>query len=56
MLAPKIMRKLFENAPFQTLNVMFDDHTAFLFGKDEESLRVLVNESAKHNWLTLLGW
>lgn len=49
------MRKVFEETPFQVLNTLFNDTTAYLFGTDAECLRTLVQQCTKYNWITLLG-
>lgn len=51
----KLIHKVFEGTPFECLNMMFNDQTAYLFGTEIENLRALVTETSKYNWIKLLG-
>lgn len=52
----RIMKKIFENTPFQTLYFLFDGpHNCYLFGKDAESITAVIRECKKYPWIEPLG-
>jgi ribosomal protein L10 len=51
----KIMKKVFEGTPLQTLEMLYDGNNFFLFGRDEECLKAIVSETAKLYFIVPLG-
>ncbi|PAV74726.1 hypothetical protein WR25_15339 [Diploscapter pachys] len=47
----RILLKAFEGTPMSALNVLFEHDTAILAGKDLESIRTIITETAHHNWI-----
>uniref|UniRef100_A0A915EGP7 Large ribosomal subunit protein uL10m n=1 Tax=Ditylenchus dipsaci TaxID=166011 RepID=A0A915EGP7_9BILA len=51
----RTVHNLFRGTPFETLSILFDEHTSILYGKDINCLKVMVKECSKYNWLTLMA-
>uniref|UniRef100_A0AC34RTP3 Ribosomal protein L10 n=1 Tax=Panagrolaimus sp. JU765 TaxID=591449 RepID=A0AC34RTP3_9BILA len=51
----KIAKKLFENTALAALEPLWVGHNALLFGKDIQSLKVIVTETQKYNFLIPLA-
>ncbi|CAJ0582106.1 unnamed protein product, partial [Mesorhabditis spiculigera] len=50
----KIMRKVFEGTPLDSLDIAFAGSTSYLFGKDFSTLKHVVAETEKLNWIVPL--
>lgn len=49
------MKKIFEKTAFDNISTIFDDRTCVLFGKNIDSFKGFVSQSAKYNWIIPLG-
>uniref|UniRef100_A0A915N188 Large ribosomal subunit protein uL10m n=1 Tax=Meloidogyne javanica TaxID=6303 RepID=A0A915N188_MELJA len=48
----KILKKVFENSPYQNLsNFLIDECTCLLFGKEAENISVLFNQCSQYSWI-----
>uniref|UniRef100_A0A1I8BGQ1 Large ribosomal subunit protein uL10m n=1 Tax=Meloidogyne hapla TaxID=6305 RepID=A0A1I8BGQ1_MELHA len=48
----KILKKVFENSPYQNLsNFLIDGCTCLLFGKEAENIGVLFNQCSQYSWI-----
>uniref|UniRef100_A0A0N4Z6J5 Large ribosomal subunit protein uL10m n=1 Tax=Parastrongyloides trichosuri TaxID=131310 RepID=A0A0N4Z6J5_PARTI len=52
----KIMRKVFENTPLQTINNLLEGQNCIFYGKDINQINVMVNELKKLNWAIPLAY
>uniref|UniRef100_A0A914MU03 Uncharacterized protein n=1 Tax=Meloidogyne incognita TaxID=6306 RepID=A0A914MU03_MELIC len=52
----KILKKVFENSPYQNLsNFLIDECTCLLFGKEAENISVLFNQCSQYSWIFPIG-
>lgn len=52
----KVMKKVFENTPLETVNCLLHGSNCIMFAKDIDKLGLLFNQAKKLNWLQPLAF